>query len=814
MQDVATLKVSMYMVFPDTTARFFSLLQSNVRAAVVDLPSETPFCYADESFFKAYAAVQQFWAKRKAQRQVAESFSVSRTTLKNWETTFVRHGAMGLLSSLAFVDVEPGVERLVKLVRTARPHANTSSIVQLIDALEIGQTDLEMLYRIQRSHGYGQRLDDTDRRFYEELQKILGSLEYLKSTKRTYGHDPTQRATTFIDYQHDPFQHRIELFKTLSVCTKRGQIRSILREFGIQSSRFYQLRERYLSYGIWGLIDLVHSYRRIGEKISADLELQIIEQRLMNPSLSAQKMIGHLKLKCSRANVQKVYTRWQLSKFKTAKPIRGIVPTQQIQGAEIAVEKSVRSRLPDFIKTSGLKVNRGFESLFERLKYRSLPISNPGAILLAPFLEQLGIVEAIYTYGPPTYRTTEITNDILVNVFRIVVGFPTISNFMLNSDHSVAIAAGLSVKPTKSRLYRRIEEFRFSHLSKLRNDLARRGLELDITSGKKIAIDYHCDPCDSQYPRDKGLSKAPDKNGDMVYAHRPQIIWDSDTHSIINIAYCEGRSRAPTALYKFCEQNLFNIIDPSTINEIYADSEYTGEKQLIYLLIRSSASVTMCLKQNKKIKKWKEEVLKKPQWQSYGKRYRQASKEFQLTETGKKVRFVVKQNTETLETRCFASSHLQWSAEMILDKYHLRWPVENGIKDLVQNYFLDNPPGTSPEKVEVHYYCVMIARLLIDYFLAVACEPKWKTTEGWGSVLSTIRTSVFANQNCELSLHESGNLLITYQNGDPNGLLKNLAAMFEKREATNLNHVSWWGGRGVKIEIEDRFSFANGPEIG
>jgi len=66
----------------------------------------------------------------------------------------------------------------------------------------------------------------------------------------------------------------------------------------------------------------------------------------------------------------------------------------------------------------------------------------------------------------------------------------------------------------------------------------------------------------------------------------------------------------------------------------------------------------MCLKQNKKIKKWKEEVLKKPQWQSYGKRYRQASKEFQLTETGKKVRFVVKQNTETLETRCFASSHL------------------------------------------------------------------------------------------------------------------------------------------------------------
>jgi hypothetical protein len=61
------------------------------------------------------------------------------------------------------------------------------------------------------------------------------------------------------------------------------------------------------------------------------------------------------------------------------------------------------------------------------------------------------------------------------------------------------------------------------------------------------------------------------------------------------------------------------------------------------------------------------------------------------------------------------------------------------MKDLVENYFLDHPPGTSLEKAEVHYYCVMIARLLIDYFLSVACEPKWKTTEGWESVLSTIQ---------------------------------------------------------------------------
>jgi len=35
---------------------------------------------------------------------------------------------------------------------------------------------------------------------------------------------------------------------------------------------------------------------------------------------------------------------------------------------------------------------------------------------------------------------------------------------------------------------------------------------------------------------------------------------------------------------------------------------------------------------------------------------------------------------------------------------------------LIANYFLKHPPGDSPEKVEVHYYCIMVARLLTDLF--------------------------------------------------------------------------------------------------
>jgi transposase len=811
------LSEHIFMVFTDKTFKFFSILQSNVRSAIASSQSDIPYTYEGEEFFEAYEIMRQIWAQRKSQRKVAHSAGVSRSVLREWENKFICYGAIGLLSEVTYVKVDPRLESLTRVVRAARPHANSSYIVQLAAALQIPGATLELVYRIQRSHGHGQRLDKEDALFFGELQRILASVEQYKSIKKKFGHDPGNRAKTFIDFSRDPFQHRIELFKTLSSCTKKGRIREILRQFGIHSSRLYDLKSRYMKYGVWGLVDRAHTSKRCGEKISAELELAIIEERLMNPSLSAQKMIKHLKLKCSRANVQKIFTRWKLSTFKEPKSLRGIIATSPIETTMKSVlrEHSAKSRFPNLIKTAHLKVNNSFLKFLNHLKYRGVSVSNPGAIIIAPFLDQLGVVEAIYTYGPPTFRTTEITNDIIVNILRIIAGFPTINNYMLNSDHSVAIGAGLVVNHSKSNFYRKLEDFRFSDLLKLRNDAGRRAKELNIVEAKEISIDYHCDPSDSRFPRDKGLSKSPDKNGDLVFGHRPQILWDSCTNSIINIAYCEGRSRAPTALYNFCEKNLFTIIDPSAIAEIYTDSEYTGERQLIYLIVRSSSSVTMCLKQNKRIKKWKEEILKDPQWQIYGDKYRIASGDYTLSESGKKIRFVVKQDTETNAIRCFGSTHLEWSPTKILDMYHIRWSVESGIKDLIENYFLNYPPGDSPEKVEVHYYCVMLARLLIDYFSSLFPETKWRTAEGWESVLSTIRTTIFSNQNCELTLDESGDLKLIYLDGDTHGIKHRLKLMLDQRKNIGLNKVSWWGNRGLRIEIKDQFNFLKvGPKSG
>lgn len=798
------------MVFTDAVKEYFLLISSNIRKAMADAQSLVPFGYDNEGFFQAYEALSQLWTTSTSLNSVTINEKLAKSTVNKWEENFILYGAAGLLPQLQFMDVDPALERLVVLIKSTRPHESASLALRLADALKIPGASLDLIRQIQRCHGFGQNMNEKDREYFQGLQHILLSVELhqkKQTKKQSVFHDKNDKKNSFLNFKKDHLQHRVELFKELSAIKKSGQTRAILKKYGITPTRFYILKDRYMLYGIWGLCNLVQT-TKLGEAISPDLELQIIEERLMNPKLSPPKMIDKLELKCSASNVKKIYSKWGLNKFKTSIPIRGVV-SEPIEDLKInkksPLRLSAKTQFPELIGENNLKVRSDFNKLLESLGRREICISNPGALIIAPFLNQLGIVEALQTYGPSTRWSGYITNYIIVNVLRIISGFPTINDFTMNSDRSVAIGSGLTMNPQKTRFYEFFDELRFHHLKDLRNDVACRARELGIIEGVEIAIDYHCDPSDSRYPRDKMLSKSPDKAGDLVYAHRPQILWDSCSNSIINIAYCPGKSRAPTALYKFCEENLFSVIDKSVIKEIYADSEYTGEKQLVYLIDRTDKNVTMCLKQNPKIKKWREEAIKLGKWENYGDTYKIISKDFILAESGKSFRFIVKKHNETGSIRCFGSTHIDYTPIKILELYHLRWPIETGIKDLIENYFLNNPPGTSAEKIEMHYYCIMIARLTVDYFLSLFQEKTWQQSDDWDCVLSTIRSSIFANQSCTLGLDESGDLLLTYLDGDNSGIKKRLGTFLKSRTEAGLNTVPWWGNRGIQIRSVNQY---------
>lgn len=476
------------MVFTDATIGYFSLMQSKVRAAFAESDSSTPFYYDDESFHIAYKVMESIWKRRSSIRKIAEEHKIGRDTIKRWEQDFVHYGAIGLLPEISSLPIDRRLERLVVLIKFVRSHEHSSYSLRLAEAMEIPGATLDIIRRIHRCWGYGQRCDETDQKFYSELQKIISSVEFYKSKERKLGHDPKKKAASFFPKDcKDSFQQKVELFKELAQCRRKRNIRPTLRQYGIYPDRYYQLKDRFMAYGVWGLVDLAHAWKRIGEKISPELELVIIEERLKNPALSPSRVMDKLDLKCSRANVQKIYVRWGLSSIKRAVSIRGVIPLplEQKKDKEQVNELSAKLRFHDLLQKANLKVNREFESFIKHLSYRTIHICNPGAILIAPFINQLGIIEALHTYGPPRFRTQEITNNIIVNILRIIAGFPTINDFHLNSDLSVALGAGLTITARKSRFYDSLDDLRFEHLMKLRTDLARRAKER-LLKAKKL----------------------------------------------------------------------------------------------------------------------------------------------------------------------------------------------------------------------------------------------------------------------------------------------------------------------------------------
>ena len=74
-------------------------------------------------------------------------------------------------------------------------------------------------------------------------------------------------------------------------------------------------------------------------------------------------------------------------------------------------------------------------------------------------------------------------------------------------------------------------------------------------------------------------------------------------------------------------------------------------------------------------------------------------------------------------------------------------------------------------------------------------------------------TSIFSNQNCELSLNDSVDFLLTYLDGDRISIKKRLAKLLMQRKNTGLNKFSWWGGWGVQTEIKNQYDFLYGPQF-
>ena len=53
--------------------------------------------------------------------------------------------------------------------------------------------------------------------------------------------------------------------------------------------------------------------------------------------------------------------------------------------------------------------------------------------------------------------------------------------------------------------------------------------------------------------------------------------------------------------------------------------------------------------------------------------------------------------------RCFATTDTELGAQDLLKKYRYRWIIENGLKDLVASYYIDEVYVKYPEKIEFEF---------------------------------------------------------------------------------------------------------------
>jgi len=101
------------------------------------------------------------------------------------------------------------------------------------------------------------------------------------------------------------------------------------------------------------------------------------------------------------------------------------------------------------------------------------------------------------------------------------------------------------------------------------------------------------------------------------------------------------------------------------------------------------------------------------------------------------------------QLRCFGSTLKGLDSKDILKEYGSRWTIENGIKDLIENYYFSNIPGIDPHRINVHYFVVTLARIL--YEMLTADYEKTRNPDNSKKTIGTLRPEFMTGSNSTLS---------------------------------------------------------------
>ena len=794
------------MILSHRTRKYFQMLESKVTQGITKSINNRPYLVEDDPVLRNYEMIRLVWHDGVSIKGVCQTFSISRTQFYEKENLFIKYGMAGFFPKVSRITSSPEMERLILHINNSRPSLSQQSMLRMAEALPITQNEanLECISNILASHGRSVSCQITDKHFWGRIQRTLSEIDRLTS-KTKNGRNKKHRKKAF--YRDDDQPHkRIELLREL--CYNPSlKVRQACLQFGIAPVSYYRMVKEYRIIGPWAIIPANLPGK---DTMSSETELNIILKKLLYPTWSAQTIVNALQLRCSRFSVNRVFRRWGI----TDKKRTPIALDQYCQKeSEDTTFKPITSAYHLCSAKSLLesrRINRHFELICKKMQTHAYHLCDPGPLILAPFVNDLGIVQAMESYGPLRMRGKELSNIALFNIFRVLSGYRRVCHLSNHGDRSVAFASGLGMFGSRSRYYEDTTKFKFEQLNSLRHDLIMRAKELKIVEGRKIAFDFHFKEFFGKHSKEKGIGKGPSKSGDSVPGFRPHVTWDLATNTILSMTYFHGGKRAPGILEQYCEQHIFPVFKPEAIREIYMDSEYTKEASLHYFKhVRCpNGDVYLCLKKNLQIKKLIEPVLSNEDgWEKIDEGDEVNEINVVLPKTGLPFKIVILRDVATGKNiRCFGSTNIDLSSRDLLQKYRYRWLIENGLKDLVYSYFLDEMYGADPEKIEFEFYCVMVARLTYEYFLKELGGAYYRHEDGNKTTLHTMRNLVFEKRNCTLEQDSEGHLILTFLDSNGNELEKQIASLLDKRLKMGKNRVLWWGNRGIKLRFDDQYN--------
>jgi hypothetical protein len=344
-----------------------------------------------------------------------------------------------------------------------------------------------------------------------------------------------------------------------------------------------------------------------------------------------------------------------------------------------------------------------------------------------------------------------------------------------------------------------------SDLLQLRRYLTQAAYQNHLIEGKRIAFDFKMRDFTGDDVELKNIGKGPSPRRKICFpGFRPHLAWDVDTGTPISLEFRNGKARASTTVKRFIRELLQQFLGNQGVEHVYLDSEYTAEHVWRFIVDPEKglgADLTMCIKQNKGVKKFIDPFLQtNPNWLFYDDDHTYSEKTFQIPiqQTDKTLQCVLKRKESTGKLRCFGSTFKGLNSMGILEEYRTRWTIENGIKDLIENYYFNNIPGIDPHRINIHYFVVTLARILFEMF----CQDyeDARNPDGSTNTIDTLRPEFITGSNASLCRIKN-ELILTWNDPYPEKQHQALEALFGKLNEQSQNGFPFLGGLRLRYEI-------------